>query len=116
VLEQRIARRVDEKDPPLSWESRVQENFDPREDRIRHWFTLIVLLAAAAPAVVLGIRDYGAQHSPEWAWVLLGVLVVGALIAWYQRYTLRAVTDLHDSALVRMDEIQAAPVPTGATP
>jgi hypothetical protein len=115
VLEQRIARRVDEKDPPLTWESQVQENFDPRKDRIRHWVTLIVLLAAAAPAVFLGIFEYREEHSPEWVCVLLGVLLVGALIAWYQRHTLKAVTDLHDSALVRMDEIQAAPISTGAT-
>jgi hypothetical protein len=99
VLEQRIARRLGEKDAPLTWETAVQRKFKPREDKIRHWATLLALFAATAPAVVLGISDYGGEHRPEWAWIVAGVVLIFAAIAWYQRYTLRAVADLHDAAL-----------------
>jgi hypothetical protein len=102
VLEQRIARRVGEDEAPLTWESEVQQRFRPTEDKIRHWATLAALFAATAPAVVLGISDFGEEHKPEWALVLVGVVLICAAASWYQRFTLNAVAALHAAARRKM--------------
>ena len=67
LLEQQIARRVGDEEPPLSWESNIQKTFSRPRDRLRHWATLLALFAAAVPTAVLGISDYGERHGPEWA-------------------------------------------------
>ena len=98
VLEQQIGRRVGDEDPPLTWESKIQQNFTRRNDRIRHWATLLALFAAALPTAVLGISEYGEGHRPEWAAIVAGVVLIFGAIAWYQSYTLGAVADLHEAA------------------
>lgn len=102
VLEQRIARKVGEDEAPLTWESEVQRRFSPTEDKIRHWATLAALFAATAPAVVLGISHFGEEHKPEWALVVVGVVLICAAASWYQRFTLRAVAALHAGARQKM--------------
>ena len=55
VLERKIARKLGDDEPPLTWESDIQKDFDPEEDRFRHGvITGILFAAASAPAVVLG--------------------------------------------------------------
>jgi hypothetical protein len=96
-LEQRIARKVRDEVPPLTWESKVQRQFKPTEDKIRHWATLAALLAATAPAVVLGIGEYRAHHQ-DWLWVVAGVGLIFAATCWYQQFTLNRVAALHGTA------------------
>jgi hypothetical protein len=108
VLEQRIARKVGEDEAPLIWESEVQRRFKPKEDKIRHRAILAVLFAATAPAVVLGISDFGEDHTPEWALVVIGVALICAAACWYQRSTLNALAALHDTARRKMQKIRGA--------
>ncbi len=116
ALEQRIARKVGDEDPPLTWESGIQKKFNPTEDKVRHWATLLALFAAAAPAVVLGISDYGEAHRPEWAGIVAGVVLIFGAIAWYQRYTLNAVADLHEAALAEIAVPQRSAGNSGGSP
>jgi hypothetical protein len=96
-LEKRIARRVGDQVAPLTWESKVQEQFKRTEDTIRHWATLLALLAATAPAVLLGIGEYRAEHA-DWLWVLACVGMIFAATCWYQQFTLGRVARLHEAA------------------
>ena len=116
ALEQRIARKLGDSEAPLTWESRIQMEFNPREDRLRHWATLLALFAAAAPPVVLGITDYGEGHRPEWAGILAAVLLIFGAIALYQRYTLNAVADLHEAALAEIAVPQRSAGNNGGSP
>jgi hypothetical protein len=112
-LEQRIARKVGEQEDPLTWETRVQEKFKRREDMIRHWATLVALFAATAPAIVLGVSEYGHKHTPEWRWLGIGVLLIFAAVAWYQHSKLGEVAELHDTANRRVREMRGAPALAG---
>jgi hypothetical protein len=97
VLEQRVAQRTGEGGPPLTWESTIQEDFDPREDKRRHGAITAVLFAATAPAVLLGT-----SRLEQW-WQQFLVIAVVALIlvltTVYQRHKLDQVAGLHKAAL-----------------
>jgi hypothetical protein len=116
VLEQQIARRVGDDEPPLTWESNIQKTFKRRKDKLRHWATLLALFAAAAPTAVLGISDYGERHGPEWVGVAAAVVLIFSAIAWYQRYTLNAVADLHEAALEEITAPQRSAGNSGGSP
>jgi hypothetical protein len=102
-LEQRIARKVGDTESPLSWESQVQERFRPAEDKIRHSAILIALFAAAAPAVLLGIREYDAAHDP--GWLIAGVALTLAATWCYQHLMLTRVARLHRTAWTTMGDL-----------
>jgi hypothetical protein len=110
VLEQKIAHKVGDEDEPLTWESEVQRTFKPTEDKIRHWATLLALLAATAPAVVLGIGEYRAEHEP-WLWAVAGVALIFAATCWYQQFTLKRVAMLHKKARKKTRKMRAAAQP-----
>jgi hypothetical protein len=96
LLERRIAARTDPDQPPLTWESSIQEDFVASDDKIRHGVTSLTLFVVSAPAVVLATVEL-AQEQPTWApvAVVLTVLVIAGLTAVYQRYMLRRVATCH---------------------
>jgi hypothetical protein len=96
LLERRIAARTDPDQPPLTWESSIQEDFVASDDKIRHGVTSLTLFVVSAPAVVLATVEL-AQEQPAWApvAVVLAVLLIAFLTAVYQRYMLGRVAACH---------------------
>jgi hypothetical protein len=98
VLERKIARRFADQEPPLSWESDIQTDFDPEEDRFRHGVITGILFAASTPAVVLGTAELAEDQGWEWVLVAAAVVLIAVLTSLYQRFVLKRVARLHEAA------------------
>jgi hypothetical protein len=113
VLEHRIARKIgrgeppsssssDQDDAPLTWESKVQEEFVASNDKRRHWAIAAVLVAAAAPSILLGT-----SRLEGWLTVLVaaGVVLIFGYAARYQFKRLDEVAGLHAVACTEIEKI-----------
>jgi hypothetical protein len=98
LLEDRVARRFEGEEPPLSWETNIQ-----KQDAVvsgyryhRHWAVLVALFAAAAPMVVTGLIRLG-RDGEDLAFGLTAVaalLLLGVAIA-YQAHIHKLVSNKH---------------------
>jgi hypothetical protein len=95
-IEHRIAERYAPDDPPLTWETKIQKEFDPDSGYRyhRHWATAAALFAAAAPMVATGLVRLGQDH--EWALFIATTAVVALLLAFAVTYQARVHKDVSD--------------------
>lgn len=97
-IEHRIALRYEPDDAPLTWESQIQTDYNPKNGYryIRHWATTGALFAASLPMVVTGL--YRLADENEWelfAGAAIGSAVVLVITAIYQHRVHDAMSDKH---------------------
>jgi hypothetical protein len=102
-IEHRLAEHFRPKEPPLTWETQIQTEYDEggRYRYHRHWATFAALFAASTPMVVTSLVRLGREDD----WVAVGVLslvfvglVAGAGL--YQAYVHGAVSKKHSETRV----------------
>ena len=103
LIEHRLAEHFRPKEPPLTWETQIQTEYDKggRYRYHRHWATFAALFAASMPMVVTSIVRLGREDD----WVAVGVLsivflglVTGAGL--YQAYVHGDVSKKHKETRV----------------
>jgi len=102
-IEHAIAQRYEGEAAPLTWETKIQKEYDPASGYRyhRHWATAGVLFAAAAPMVFTGLVRLG--QDGEWALFTATAVVVAVLLTvavGYQVRIHREVADKHRDARV----------------
>jgi hypothetical protein len=98
LIEHRVAGHFRADDPPLTWETNIQREFDPGSGYRyhHHWATAGALFAAAVPMIATSIVRLGRQG--DWALftattIAVGLVVLGAVS--YQAWVHRQVSDKH---------------------
>jgi hypothetical protein len=97
-IEDRLAEHFRPKEPPLTWETQIQREYDEggRYRYHRHWATFAALFAASTPMVVTSIVRLG--RADDWVPVGVLTLVFVGLVAsagFYQAYVHGAVAKKH---------------------
>ena len=112
LLEERVARRFEPEEPPLSWETNIQiQDAEVSGYRYhRHWAVLVALFAAATPMVVTGLirlwRD--GEHLAFGLTAAISLLLLGVAIA-YQAHIHKVVSNKHTETCEALATRYAAP-------
>jgi len=114
LIENRLAEHFRSKDPPLTWETQVQTQYDEsgRYRYHRHWATFVALFAATMPMVVTSLVRLARED--DWVAVTaLSVVFVGLVVAAssYQAYVHGAVSDKHRKTreAIGLEDAKTAP-------